>query len=429
MSNRCCVIGAGPSGITAAKNLIQEGVTDFVLYEQSDQVGGNWVFREEESHSSVCETTHIISSRTWSQYEDFPMPEDFPDYPGHRHLKAYFQSYADHFGVTDHIQFHTRVNKAEPTGDGRWKLSITNKDGDHEEVFDKLLVASGHHWDPRIPEYPGSFAGEILHSHGFKKAEPFRGKRVLVVGGGNSACDVAVETARVAEHVCLSMRRGQHIIPKFMFGKPSDVVNSRMRWVPKAIRQPLLQLSVRIWQGSYESYGLQEPERPILEMHPTLNSELLYFIKHGEIHPRRGIERFDGNTVHFTDGRSDDFDVIIYCTGFRTSFPFFDLSLIDFRDATEIPLYRKMLHADHPSLYFIGLFQPLGCIWPLADYQARIAAKEIAGRWRRPANIKELIQREVDNPHYNFEKRPRHATEVDYHAFRKELIKELKTAS
>ncbi len=429
MEARVCVIGAGPSGITAAKNLLAEGIQNVVVYEMSDQVGGNWVFREEQSHSSVCETTHIISSKRWSQYEDFPMPDEFPDYPGHRHLKAYFQGYANHFGVTDKIKFKTRVNKAEPRDDGKWVLRVNGPDGSSEQVFDYLLVASGHHWDPRMPEYPGVFNGKVLHSHHYKKAEPFRGQRILVVGAGNSGCDVAVETARVAGKVCISMRRGQHIIPKFMFGIPSDTVYTWMLWVPKAFRQKLLQLSLWIWQGSYERYGLQKPSVGPLQMHPTLNSELLYFIRHGEIHPRRGIQRYKGRTVHFVDGTQEDFDVIIYCTGFRSSFPFLDTDVVDFRDATEVPLYRKMIHGDYPNLFFIGLFQPLGCIWPLADYQARIAARQINGKWKRPANLKDLIRKEVEHPHFNFEKHPRHATEVDYHQFRKELLAELKRAS
>jgi len=428
MGNRICIIGAGPSGITAAKNMLAEDLDDCVVFEKSDQVGGNWVFREEESHSSVCETTHIISSKRWSQYEDFPMPDDFPDYPSHQHLKTYFQNYARHFGVMEKIRFNTTVEALSRRDDGSWLVRSRDADGAKEEVFDFLLVASGHHWDPRMPSYPGHFDGEIIHSHTYKKAEPYRDKRVLVVGGGNSACDVAVETARVSARTCISMRRGQHIVPKFMFGLPSDTVYTWMLWMPRRLRQYLLGLTVWLWQGSYERYGLLKPERPPLEMHPTLNSELLYFIRHGEIHPRRGIERFENKTVFFSDGVCEEFDAIIYATGFRTSFPYFETSFIDYRDATEVPLYRKMIHADYDNLFFIGLFQPLGCIWPLADYQARIAAKQITGRWQRPANLAELIKKEVNNPHFNFEKRPRHAVEVDYHILRKELLSELAKA-
>lgn len=424
MPKRVCVIGAGPSGIAAGRALLEEGL-DTVVFEKGDEVGGNWAYRTDPGHSSVYETTHIISSKRFSQYEDFPMPEDYPDYPSHAQLLRYFQSYARHFGVERAIRFHSEVEHAERDEDGRWHLRVKGPDGRAEERFDALLVANGHHWDPYLPEYPGDFAGEVLHSHAFKKAEPFRDRRVLVVGGGNSACDVAVETSRVSAKTCISIRRGQHILPKFMFGVPNDTLYAKTLWLPRKLRQPLLQLTARVMQGSYASYGLPEPEVGVLEMHPTLNSELLYFIRHGKVHVRRGIERFDGSCVSFVDGVKEDFDVVVFATGYRISFPFFARDFLDWSEALEVPLYRKMIHPEIDNLFFIGLFQPLGCIWPLADYQARIAAKAVAGKWPRPDDLPARVRDELDHPHFAFRKERRHSTEVDYHAFRKELLAEL----
>src|SRR5215470_14751494 len=153
---RVCVIGAGPSGITAAKNLLAAGLQRVVVYDRNGEVGGNWIFRPDESHSSVFETTHIISSKRMSQYEDFPMPESYPDYPGHAELKAYFQSYARHFGVDRVLRLGTEVSSARHRIGGGW--TVTLGDGRRED-FDALLVASGHHWDPRMPSYPGTFSG------------------------------------------------------------------------------------------------------------------------------------------------------------------------------------------------------------------------------------------------------------------------------
>ncbi len=424
---RACVIGAGPSGIAAAKALLHErpDSVDVVVFEKSQEVGGNWVFRDGPGHSSVYETTHIISSKTFSQYEDFPMPASYPDYPSHAELREYFQAYAGHFGVLPIIRFGTEVLRATPEADGRWRLHIRDAAGERDELFDALLVANGHHWDPFIPSVPGKFDGKIFHSHDFKRAAPFRDQRVLVVGGGNSACDVAVETSRVSKKTLLSMRRGQHILPKFMFGVPNDLLYAKLLWLPRALRQPLLRLGERLSQGDYKQYGLPEPEVGILEMHPTLNSELLYYIRHGRIGVRRGIDRFAGSAVHFTDGASDDIDSVVFATGYKITFPFFDKSFIDWTDALAIPLYRKMIHPQIDNLFFIGLFQPLGCIWPLADYQGRIAARAIAGTWQRPADLAARILREQTHPHYHFQKERRHATEVDYHAFRAELLAEL----
>ncbi len=374
------VIGAGPSGITAAKNLLQEGLDDLVVFEKSGEVGGNWVFRPEPGHSSVYETTHIISSKSLSAYEDFPLPADYPDYPSHEQLRAYFQDYARHFGVLPHVRFHTEVLEARLAPDGAWQLRVRSPRGEETERCDWLFVCNGHHWDPRMPEYPGEFQGELLHSHAYKRAAPFAGKRVLVIGGGNSAADIAVETSRVATRVCISMRRGYWIVPKFLFGLPSDVPYVKLAWLPSWLRQKTMKLVLLVFQGRNARYGLQEPAGDPLEHHPTLNSELLYSIRHGRIQPRVGVARFDGPAVHFADGTSEDFDVVIAATGYRMTFPFFEPSFIDFRDATRIPLYRKMFHPEVPNLFFIGLFQPLGCIWPLADHQARLAARFMRGQ-------------------------------------------------
>lgn len=424
MRKRVAVVGAGPSGIAALKALLAEG-HEAVAFEQAERIGGNWVYRPQPGHSSVYEGTHIISSKRWSSYEDFPMPEDYPDYPSHAQVLAYFDAYVAHFGLAPHVRLCTRVERAVRLEDGGWRLDLGGEAGDSSERFDALLVANGHHWDPFLPDVPGRFDGEVLHSHAFKRAEPFRDRRVLVVGAGNSACDVAVECSRVASCVGLSVRRGQHIVPKFLRGRPSDENHAGLRWIPAPLRQRLLALGLRLVQGRYADYGLPEPEVGILEMHPTVNSELLYFIRHGRIHPRPGIARFDGPRVVFADGRAEAWDVVVFATGYKIRFPFLDPALVPWIDATAVPLYRKMIPATPDDLFFIGLFQPLGCIWPLADYQARIAARAIAGRWRRPPDLAARIDHEMAHPHYRFERSRRHATEVDYHRFRAELLAEL----
>ena len=418
---RVCVIGAGPSGVGAAKALRAAGL-DVVVYERNPEVGGNWIFKPGPSHSSVFETTHIISSKALSQYDDFPMPSDYPDYPGHAQLKAYFQSYAQHFGLLPHIRFGVEVQSAEPLSEGGWELTLQ---GGKSERFTHLCVASGHHWKPRMPSYPGHFDGELLHSHDFKSSAPFSGKRVLVVGGGNSACDIAVETSRVSKRACISMRRGYWFIPKFMLGMPTDVLYVKvMRKVPKFMRQWVLELTLRLLQGKNRNYGLMEPEHGPLEVHPTLNSELLYFIRHGEIFPKPDIQSWKGRTVTFRDGTEEEFDSIIAATGFETSYPYLPDAVGDY-SGTEVPLYLKTFHPKFEDLFFIGLFQPLGCIWPAAEVQGRLVAKAIQGEWRRPVDINAAIRRELEHPDYAFTKAPRHAVEVDYHEFRKRLAYEL----
>lgn len=424
-SKRVCVIGAGPSGITAAKNLLDEH-HDVVVYDYGNEVGGNWVFSDKPSHSSVFETTHIISSKTLSQYDDFPMPEDYPDYPSHQQLAAYFQAYAKKFNLYPHIEFHTLVVHCSRDSHGKWHVTTKKYDHVKTEIFDALAVCNGHHWKPRYPEYPGGFTGKFIHSHDVKRFSDFADQRVLVIGGGNSACDVAVESCRVSQSTDISWRRGYWVIPKFIFGKPSDTIGGVIiNLLPTAISRKITSLMVRTLQGKNKRYGLPEPEHDFGFHHPTLNSELFYFIRHGKIKPRPDVKRLDGQTVHFTDGTSGEYDIIVACTGYWIDHPFFDKSFIDYSHG-DVPLYLRMFHPEIPNLYFIGLFQPIGCIWPGSELQSKLMARELSGRWKRPDNIKTLAQREVDHPDYKQIKTPRHTITVDYHKFRKRLLRELK---
>jgi hypothetical protein len=431
MSERVCVIGAGPSGLAAAKNCVAAGL-EVVVFEKNDRVGGNWVFDAATGHSSVYDNTHIISSKTWSSYEDFPMPDDYPDYPDHRRLQAYFTAYAKHFGVEERIRFRHAVTRVtRDNGTGIWSVACTDEHGaPHVETFDVLMVANGHHWNPKYPEYPGSFDGRFLHSHDFKGIdESWRGKNVLVIGGGNSACDVAVESARVAGRVALSMRSPQWFVPKFIFGVPSDVFAARTpQWVPPKVKQWIFTRLLGVLQGSYANYGLPVNTQPALSHHPTLNSDVLDFIRHGRIAPRPAVAALHGKEIEFVDGRREAFDIVCACTGFWTTFPFFDRDFIDYQYVEKIPLFRKMMHPTYRNLYFIGLFQPVGCIWPLADHQARLACLEIAGAYRRPADLDAAIRHEIEHPHYRFGGGQRHAVEVDYFGLRRDLARELRSA-
>ena len=427
MSKHVCVIGAGPSGITAAKNLLDRGLR-VTVFDLGAKVGGNWVYTEEEGHSSVFETTHIISSKTLSQYEDFPMPDDYPDYPSHRQLATYFQSDAERFNLLPHIRFQTLVKHCERLPDGNWQVDTVCEGREGREVFDALCVCNGHHWKPRMPEYPGSFDGRFIHSHSVKRFSDFADARVLVIGGGNSACDVAVECSRVAERVDMSWRRGYWVVPKFMMGRPADKFSERIRWLPKPIWQRVSALSLRFRNGSNSLYGLPEPEGPIGSHHPTINEDLFYSIRHGKIRPRPDIQRLEGERVVFKDGASESYDTIVACTGYIISHPFFDRSLIDYSEGA-VRLWLKMLHPDIDNLYFIGLFQPLGCIWPGSELQSRIMAAELSGAWKRPRDVGARADRETTNPDYRQIDTPRHTITVDYHRFRGRLLKAMEEFS
>ena len=425
---KVAVIGAGPSGITAIKNFADQGF-NVTAFERCEGVGGNWRFNDPSGHSSVFETTHIISSKYTSFYEDFPFPDGTSDYPSHKELLTYFNNYAKQFNLLPLIKFGTEVISCTQNDDGAWLITWKNLMSDEVFVdqFDGLVVCNGHHHEPRYPDYPGNFSGEYIHSHDYKSAAPFKDKRVLVIGGGNSACDVAVETARVSNDTSISWRRGYYLIPKFMFGLTTDIYAKQSRWLPKFLRFPLMRMTLEWIQGKNEDIGLPKVENDVMATHPTVNSELYDAIRHGKVKPFGDIDRFDGDTVHFKDGASKTFDVVIACTGFKIKHNFFDKNLINF-ESGPVPLLHKMIPANIDNLYFIGLFQPLGCIWPGAELQSKLAAKHFAGNWSPSRPISELIKEELDNPDVIQLKTPRHTITVDDFSFRKRLKKELQIA-
>ena len=426
---KVAVIGAGPSGITAIKNFIDEGF-DVTAFERCDGVGGNWRFNDPSGHSSVFETTHIISSKYTSFYEDYPLPDDASDYPSHKELLSYFNGYAEHFDIKKNIKFGTEVLSCKQSANGGWFVKYRHL-GSDEEIsleFDALVVCNGHHHAPRYPQYKGEFSGEYIHSHDYKRAAPFANKRVLVIGGGNSACDVAVETSRISQETSLSWRRGYHLVPKFMYGLPADVYAKRSRWIPQFLRIPFMKYMLEQYQGKNEDIGLPKVTNKTLATHPTVNSDLYNAIRHGKVKPRPDIESFSENTVNFVDGTTGEYDVVIACTGFKIKHSFFEKDLINFEDGP-VPLLHKMLPADIKNLYFIGLFQPLGCIWPGAELQSKLGAKHLSGKWKPTDDINKLIAQELKNPDVDQIKTPRHTITVDDFSFRGRLKKELKRAS
>jgi hypothetical protein len=260
-----------------------------------------------------------------------------------------------------------------------------------------------------------------LHSHSFKNNKPFEGKRVLVIGAGNSGCDAAVEVCRVAKKTAISMRRGYHFIPKFVFGEPADVIANKFQWVPDALLDKVYELVLRLENGDITKYGLQKPNYGVRQSHPVSNSELLYYIRHGEIQPKGDIERFEGKTVVFKDGSKDEFDSVIAATGFTVTLPFFDKALINYED-TDVRLYKRIFHPEFDNLMFVGLIQASGCFWKLADFQSRLLANYLTGNYKLPRNMNQEIDKEVQRIRDGFTKSHRHLIEVDYFKYSADVI-------
>jgi len=419
---RVCVVGAGPAGLTTVKNLAEMGITDIVCHEAQGETGGIWVFSDDPVRPSVYETAHTISSKRFSQFPDFPMPADYPDYPSNSQILDYMRAYEAHFGLGRYIRLNSRITGVTARDGGGWVISYQDNSGHHTQTADRLIVCSGHHRDPVTPELPGDFAGEQLHTARYKTADRFAGKKVLVVGGGNSACDIAASLSRVAGQVTISIRSPQVIVPKLVGGRPVDrqfakLRKPQFRWA----RDFLLKIGVSLLVGPYKNYGLQQPRGRVLSHHPTLNTEILDRIRHGKVTARPGISFATGRSVTFADGTNAEFDVIIWATGYRLGTAFLDGICPDWSKATQVPLYLKMMLEEVPDLYFIGFIQPVGCIWVLADLQAKVAAAEISGHWTRPDDLAVLIERDNRRDAKRYKASPRHALQVETYEYCAEL--------
>ena len=420
-----CVIGAGSSGIAAVKALSQRGIA-FDCFEKSDRVGGNWVFRNPNGMSSAYQSLHINTSRDRMAYSDFPMPADYPDFPHHTQVAAYFDAYVDHFSLRERITFNTGVAHAEPHEAG-WRVRL---DTGETRDYRALLVANGHHWDPQWPSFEGMdvFEGTQLHSHHYLGDDPvfFAGKRVVVLGMGNSSMDIAVEASQTAERVFLAARRGAWIVPKYVFGRPLDQFVTKAR-VPLAVRQRFMETTLRAAVGTMERYGLPKPDHRPLEAHPTISDTILTRLTHGDITPKPNIARLTASSVVFADGSEEPADVVVYGTGYKVSFPFFDPALVSAPN-NDLPLYKRVFHPDLPGLYFIALLQPLGATMPLAEAQSEWVCDHLTGRYALPPRGELLrdIARERANMRKRYVASRRHTMQVDYDDYLHELRQERK---
>jgi len=374
-SEKYCIVGAGASGLAVARNFAQQGIP-FDCLEREDDIGGNWNYGK--PHSSVYRSAHLISSKRLIQFPDYPMPAEWPAYPGHQLVQEYFRSYAQHFDLYPRIEFNASVARIEPAnsnGDSQWEVTL--EDG-RSRRYRGVAIANGHHWDPKWPEYPGEFSGTTLHSSQYKTPDVLAGRRVLVVGAGNSGCDIAVESAQQAARTLHSTRRGYHYVPKFIFGRPADRLGEFLLKVhcPLWLRRLIAKGVVKLAVGLPQDYGLKRPDHRLFESHPIINSQMMYYVGHGDIVPKPDIERFDGPTVHFTDGTSEPIEVIVFATGFKISFPFIDASHLNWRDGRP-NLFLNAFHPQHDHLFVAGLVQPDGGIWELSHYQAKLMARFI----------------------------------------------------
>lgn len=444
-----CIIGAGSSGIAACKVFKQAGIP-FVCYEAGDKVGGNWVFKNKNNMSSAYRSLHINVSTLQMAYSDFPIPEDYPDFPSHFLIAKYFDDYVEHFAFKDNIVFNTTVKTVQRRDDGLWDVSFNTRNADEKSldesrVFDVVLVANGHHWNPRWPEpkFPGTFNGLEMHSHYYiDPSDPhdLTDKNVVVVGMGNSALDIACELGHqgVSKHVYLSVRRSNYIFPKYIAGKPFDRLlkhpsqNDHLtvwlrKYTPLWLQDRLARFFLGIYGGKPQNYGLQAPSHGVLDAHPSISDEICIRLGSGDIIPKTNIKELKGDKVLFDDGSEVEADIIIYATGYKITFPFFDENFIAAKD-NDIALYQRMIDPKYNNLFFLALVQPLCAMMPIAEEQAKFIAAYLTGEYHLPqrSEMERMTNAEYYKTKNSYVASKRHTIQIDCQTYTYKLRKELK---
>jgi cation diffusion facilitator CzcD-associated flavoprotein CzcO len=383
------VIGAGPAGLAAVRSLKDAGLAVQAV-EQNADVGGQWLYGA--APSAVYASTHLISSKRTTAFADFPMPEDWPAYPNHSQVLDYLRAYARHFDLYPHIRFNTGLRALTRQGTG-WHAAFS--DGSSAD-YAGVIIANGHLSDPLIPATAGAFDGPVMHAKDYKTADIFEGKRVLVVGMGNTGCDIVVDAVHRAKQVLWSVRGGNHFVPKFLAGKPADEGNHKPRRfiIPKWLRARLHEPVLRFVVGPPERFGLPKPAHRLYDRTPIVNSLVLQHLGQGDVKLRPPIRAFNGRSVAFADGRSDDVDLVLLATGYRITFPFLDdLSPLDWQDATGAPkLFMNIFPREDNGLFVAGLLEGAGVGWEGRALQARVIAAYLGARAARPESAAALRQ-------------------------------------
>jgi hypothetical protein len=389
--SRYAVIGAGPSGLAAARALQKRGIV-VDGYEASHGVGGLWDITN--PRSTMYESAHLISSRTTTEFTEFPM-RSRTDYPGHRVLREYFHDYAEHFGLAELFRFDTNVARLEPR-DGGWDLTSTGPDGEQTRWYAGVVLANGTLAEPNIPTFPGEFSGELLHTSAYKSPEQLTGKRVLLIGAGNSGCDIAVDAVHHAASVDMSVRRGYYFVPRYLFGRPSDTLNQG-RPLPARIKQAVDSRVLRAFTGDPVRFGFPKPDYRIYESHPIVNTMVLNHLGQGDLRIRPDVERFDEHTVRFRDGSADDYDLVLLATGYTLDYPFVDREHLHWRGASP-RLFLNLFPSSFNGLYVMGMIEASGIGWQGRYEQADLLATYLEAVEHDPARAARFRDRVTGAP-------------------------------
>lgn len=356
-------------GLSMARNLKKYDLP-FVGFEIHADVGGLWDI--DSPTSTMYESAHLISSKRMTEFKEFPMRDDVATYPHHSELKNYFRDYAQHFGLYENYEFSTEVLRVEREGK-QWRVHTRCQGEEQSRLFDGVMICNGTLHEPNRPALPGNFDGEVMHSCEYKRADVFRDKRVLMIGCGNSGADIAVDAVHHAARVDMSMRRGYYFLPKFLNGRPTDTLGGGRLQLPRKLKQRVDAALIRAAIGKPSDYGLPDPDYKLYESHPVMNSLLLHYAGHGDVHIRPSISECSGSTVRFSDGTSGEYDLIVQATGYLLHYPFIESAELNWQGAAP-QLYLNAFHPRHDDLFLLGMVEASGLGWEGRNEQAELVA-------------------------------------------------------
>lgn len=410
-----CIVGAGVGGLCMARALKRKGIA-FDCFDRRERIGGIWAFDPSGRHTSVWHSMNMNTPKGLYQFSDFPMPRHYPDFPSHRQVHAYLESFVEHFELADSIHLDCPVERTERLPDGVWRVTLGSGEVRH---YDALVIANGHHNTPNLPDYAADASVDAIHSQQYRYRHGYQDKQVMVVGVGNSGAQIAVDVSHDARMTYLSLRRGVYVLPHYLFGIRIDKVMGCLNdwWVKKILPYPLTGL---MFTGLYKALiakrkqlGMPKPDHLMMSSLPTLSENFANRVGDGKLKVVPQVQRIDGNTVHFVDGSQLEVDAVIYATGYHTDFPFLPTELLKIED-NRIPLFQRIFLPDMPNLAFIGLFQAV--TWGFLDMmerQADLTADYFAGDYLRPDTAAErrhieaerkVIEREfLATPRNNYE--------------------------
>lgn len=429
--DKYCIIGAGPAGLAAAAAFRRREI-QYDHLERHTNVGGVWDLNN--PGTPMYESAHLISSKTMSGFIGYPMPDDYPDYPSREQVLQYLRAFARDCGLEGAIEFG-RVVESVTCGEGYVDVvscgvgeGNADGNGNHDPQarrYRGVVCASGINWEPLLPRYEGHFEGELRHSISYVRANEFDGKRVVIVGLGNSGADIACDAVHRARSVTVSTRRGYHFIPKFVFGQPADVFNERAPHLPLWLERPVFALLQRLLIGDVSALGMPKPNHAILESHPLVNDQLLHHLRHGDVTLKGAIRGFRGSTVMYVDGSEQEADLVLLATGYGRRIAY--LPETSFRDGEPASNFLTCFNPCLPNVFTLGFAELNGALYPHLSRLAELTARVVRAQLDEPELASKFyawVERQRFDPGggRRFIDSPRHVHYQDSRALTKQTL-------